>query len=53
MVDHIRGIGFELMMLTAVMRHLEESGGDLPREDARALQGLTACGAYHAARQSS
>jgi hypothetical protein len=39
-VDHIRGIGRNPMMLTAVMRHLEESGfGDLPREDvARALQ---------------
>ena len=39
-VDHIRGIGRNPMMLTAVMRHLEESGcGDVPREDvARALQ---------------
>ena len=39
-VDQIRGIGRNPMMLTAVMKHLDESGfGDVPREDvAQALR---------------
>jgi site-specific DNA recombinase len=39
-VDQIRGVGRNPMMLTAVMEHLEETGfGDVPREDvARALR---------------
>jgi site-specific DNA recombinase len=39
-VDQIRGVGRNPMMLTAVMKHLEETGfGDVPREDvARALR---------------
>jgi site-specific DNA recombinase len=33
-VDQIRGVGRNPMMLTAVMKHLEETGfGDVPRED--------------------
>jgi site-specific DNA recombinase len=39
-VDQVRGVGRNPMMLTAVMKHLEETGfGDVPREDvARALR---------------
>ena len=39
-IDQIRGIGRNPMMLTAVMRQLEETGfGDAPREDvAQALR---------------
>jgi site-specific DNA recombinase len=39
-VDQIRGVGRNPIMLTAVMQHLQESGfGDVPREEvAQALQ---------------